>query len=128
LRYRGAAVEGSQSGPDKDQLHKDGPERGKEAHVQLVGRSRSPALAKELMLAIIGILHFNKKVDVTNALLWIFDSLAFWGLCHTSMGCRRSRKRKLLVRAKNNLAQRDSDKTLCRQQLSRRRCAAVLSR
>jgi hypothetical protein len=52
-------------------------EDGKKAHVQFAGRSRSPALAKELMLAIIGILHFNKKVDVTNALLRISDSLAY---------------------------------------------------
>jgi hypothetical protein len=77
LRYRGAAIEGSRSGPDKNPLHKDGPGRGKEAHVRFAGRSRSPALAKELMLAIIGILHFNKKVDITNALLRISDRLAY---------------------------------------------------
>jgi hypothetical protein len=34
-------------------------------------------LAAELKVAIVGIMHFNKKVDVTNALLRISDSLAF---------------------------------------------------
>ena len=34
-------------------------------------------LARELEVAFIGILHFNKKTDVTNALLRISDSLAF---------------------------------------------------
>jgi hypothetical protein len=34
-------------------------------------------LAEELEVAIIGIMHFNKKVDVTNVLLRVTDSLAF---------------------------------------------------
>src|SRR6185503_13492105 len=34
-------------------------------------------LATELKITIIGVMHFNKKVDVTNALLRISDSLAF---------------------------------------------------
>jgi AAA domain len=34
-------------------------------------------LAEEMKVAIIGVMHFNKKMDVTNALLRISDSLAF---------------------------------------------------
>ncbi len=34
-------------------------------------------LAAELSISVVGIMHFNKKTDVTNALLRISDSLAF---------------------------------------------------
>jgi putative DNA primase/helicase len=34
-------------------------------------------LAAELKVAMIGVMHFNKKLDITNALLRISDSLAF---------------------------------------------------
>jgi putative DNA primase/helicase len=63
-------------------------------------------LAAELKVAIIGIMHFNKKVDVTNALLRISDSLAFGA---TARHCFAvvddpENKRKLVVGGKNNLA------------------------
>jgi AAA domain-containing protein/bifunctional DNA primase/polymerase-like protein len=63
-------------------------------------------LAAELKVAIVGIMHFNKKVDVTNALLRISDSLAF---AATARHCFAvvddpENKRKLVVRGKNNLA------------------------
>jgi putative DNA primase/helicase len=48
-------------------------------------------LAEETQVAIIGVMHFNKKTDVTNALLRISDSLA---------------------RAKNNASPKSKDKTL----------------
>jgi RecA-family ATPase len=35
------------------------------------------SLAAELKTAVIGIMHFNKKIDITNALLRISDSLAY---------------------------------------------------
>src|SRR5262249_1332328 len=34
-------------------------------------------LAEELRVAVLGIMHFNKKIDVTNVLLRISDSLAY---------------------------------------------------
>ena len=37
-------------------------------------------LAAEMKVAIIGVMHFNKKMDMTNALLRISDSLAFGAL------------------------------------------------
>jgi hypothetical protein len=63
-------------------------------------------LANELKVAIIAVMHFNKKVDVTNALLRISDSMAFgatarhvWAAIDDS-----ENQRKLLVKGKNNLA------------------------
>ena len=63
-------------------------------------------LAAELMLAIVGIMHFNKKIDVTNALLRISDSLAF-GATARGVYCvvdDTENERKLLVKGKNNFA------------------------
>jgi putative DNA primase/helicase len=62
--------------------------------------------AMELKVAVVGILHFNKKTDVTNALLRISDSLAFGATARHVYGVVNDaeNKRKLFVRAKNNLA------------------------
>jgi hypothetical protein len=67
-------------------------------------------LLEELMIAGLGIMHFNKKVDVTNALLRISDSLAFGAAARHVYGAidDSDNGRKLLVRAKNNLACRDT--------------------
>jgi putative DNA primase/helicase len=67
------------------------------------------ALADELKVAIVGIMHFNKKVDVTNALLRISDSLAFGATARHVFAVvdDPENKRKLMVRAKNNLARRE---------------------
>jgi DNA polymerase len=71
-------------------------------------------LLEELGIAGVGIMHFNKKVDVTNALLRISDSLAFGAAARHVYGAidDSDNGRKLLVRAKNNLACRDSAGTL----------------
>jgi hypothetical protein len=63
-------------------------------------------LANELGVAFVGIMHFNKKMDVTNALLRISDSLAFGAAARHVYAVvdDAENKRKLLVRAKNNLA------------------------
>jgi hypothetical protein len=66
-------------------------------------------LAAELKVAVIGVLHFNKKIDVTNALLRISDSLAFGAAARHCFAVvdDPENKRKLVVRAKNNLANRN---------------------
>jgi hypothetical protein len=71
-------------------------------------------MLEELMIAGVGIMHFNKKVDVTNALLRISDSLAFGAAARHVYGAidDGDNGRKLLVRAKNNLACRDTAGTL----------------
>lgn len=71
-------------------------------------------LAAELRIALLGILHFNKKIDVTNALLRVSDSLAFGAASRHVYGVvnDQQNKRKLLVRAKNNLSSATTDKTL----------------
>ena len=63
-------------------------------------------LAAEKKVAIIGVMHFNKKVDVTNALLRISDSLAFGAVARHVYGVidDPENRRKLLVRAKNNVS------------------------
>jgi putative DNA primase/helicase len=63
-------------------------------------------LAAELKVAIVGIMHFNKKVDVTNALLRISDSLAFGATARHVYAVvdDAENKRKLVVKGKNNLA------------------------
>jgi hypothetical protein len=63
-------------------------------------------LAAELRVAVIGVMHFNKKTDVTNALLRISDSLAFGAAARHVYAVVNDpeNKRKLFVRAKNNLA------------------------
>jgi putative DNA primase/helicase len=64
------------------------------------------ALAAELKVAVVGIMHFNKKVDITNVLLRVSDSLAFGATARHVYGVVNDpeNKRKLIVRAKNNLA------------------------
>lgn len=63
-------------------------------------------LAAELGLAVIAIMHFNKKIDITNALVRISDSLAFGATARHVYGVVDDveKERKLLVRAKNNLS------------------------
>jgi putative DNA primase/helicase len=63
-------------------------------------------LAEEMKVAIIGVMHFNKKIDVTNALLRISDSLAFGAAARHVYAVidDEENQRKLLVRGKNNLA------------------------
>jgi putative DNA primase/helicase len=63
-------------------------------------------LAAELMVSIIGIMHFNKKIDVTNALLRLSDSLAFGATARHVYAVidDAENKRKLFVKGKNNLA------------------------
>ena len=62
-------------------------------------------LANELAVGMLGIMHFNKKTDVTNALLRISDSLAFGATARHVYAVidDPENKRKLLVRGKNNL-------------------------
>jgi putative DNA primase/helicase len=71
-------------------------------------------LAAELKVAIIAIMHFNKKVDITNALLRISDSLAFGAAARHVYGviADTENDRKLFVRAKNNLSAASKDKAL----------------
>jgi putative DNA primase/helicase len=74
-------------------------------------------MLEEMNIAAIGIMHFNKKTDVTNALLRISDSLAYGAVArhvYAAVGDddNGNNGRKLLVRAKNNLAKRDNDRTL----------------
>jgi hypothetical protein len=72
------------------------------------------SLATELKVAVIGIMHFNKKVDVTNVLLRISDSLAYGATARHVYGVVNdpNNHRKLVVRAKNNLAAGGVDQTL----------------
>lgn len=63
-------------------------------------------LAAEQKVAIVGLMHFNKKTDVTNAMLRISDSLAFVAAarhCYVVVD-DKDNNRKLFLRAKNNLA------------------------
>jgi putative DNA primase/helicase len=63
-------------------------------------------LAAEKRVFVLGVLHFNKQADVTNALLRISDSLAFVATarhCYAVVDDAEN-KRRLLVKAKNNLA------------------------
>ena len=64
-------------------------------------------LAREFRSVFIGIMHFNKKVDVTNALLRISDSLAFGATARHVYAVidDAENKRKLLVKGKNNLSE-----------------------
>jgi AAA domain/Bifunctional DNA primase/polymerase, N-terminal len=67
-------------------------------------------LAGELMVSIVGIMHFNKKTDVANVLLRISDSLAFGATARHVYAVvdDAENKRKLLVKGKNNLAPHDT--------------------
>jgi hypothetical protein len=71
-------------------------------------------LAAELKVAMIGIMHFNKKLDVTNVLLRISDSLAYGATARHvySVVNDPDNHRKLVVRAKNNLAASGAAQTL----------------
>jgi hypothetical protein len=62
------------------------------------------------MVSIVSIMHFNKKTDVTNALLRISDSLAFGATARHVYAVvdDPENKRKLLVKGKNNLAAHDT--------------------
>ena len=64
-------------------------------------------LAEEKDVSIIGIMHFNKKADVTNAMLRIADSLAYVAAArhvYVVVDDTEVDKRRLFVKAKNNLA------------------------
>jgi hypothetical protein len=70
-------------------------------------------LAEELRVAVLGIMHFNKKTDVTNILLRISDSLAYGAASRHVYAIVNDpdNHRRLFVRGKNNLAHHDQ-KTL----------------
>jgi len=64
-------------------------------------------LAEEKKVSIIGIMHFNKKQDVNNAMLWIADSLAYVAAArhvYVVVDDAEYQKARLFVKAKNNLA------------------------
>jgi hypothetical protein len=64
-------------------------------------------LAEEKKISIIGIMHFNKKSDVTNAMLRIADSLAYVAAArhvYVVVDDPENDKGRLFVKAKNNLA------------------------
>ena len=67
-------------------------------------------LADETDVSIVGMLHFNKKSDVNNALLRISDSLAFGATARHVYAVvdDAENKRKLFVKGKNNLAVGDN--------------------
>jgi hypothetical protein len=71
-------------------------------------------MAAETKVALIGVMHFNKKTDVVNALLRISDSLAFGAVARHVYGVidDDENDRKLFVRAKNNVAAKMKNKTL----------------
>jgi hypothetical protein len=63
-------------------------------------------MLKHFHIAGLGIMHFNKKIDVDNALARISDSVAFGALarhCFVATDDPEN-ERRLLVKAKNNLA------------------------
>ncbi len=63
-------------------------------------------LAEEIIAAIIGVMHFNKKSDVTDAMLRIADSSAYVAASRHAYVVLddAENNRRLFVRAKNNLA------------------------
>jgi hypothetical protein len=71
-------------------------------------------LAEELNIGVLGIMHFNKKADITNIVLRISDSLAFGAAARHVYAAidDKENDRKLLVRGKNNLAPRNACGTL----------------
>jgi hypothetical protein len=66
-------------------------------------------LGEELRIAIIAVMHFNKKADVVNMMLRISNSIAFAAASRHAFGIvdDPENDRKLLVRGKNNLARKD---------------------
>jgi hypothetical protein len=67
------------------------------------------ALAAELKVAIVGIMHFNKKAEVDNVVLRVSDSLAFAATARAVFATidDPENKRKLFVRGKCNIAKAD---------------------
>jgi putative DNA primase/helicase len=64
-------------------------------------------LAEEKKLCVIGVMHFNKKSDVTNAMLRIADSLAYVATArhvYATVDDPEDETARLFVKAKNNLA------------------------
>ena len=63
-------------------------------------------LLKHFHIAGLGVMHFNKKIDVDNALARIADSVAFGALARHCFVVTDDpeNERRLLVKAKNNLA------------------------
>src|SRR4029077_20860914 len=64
-------------------------------------------LAEEKKICVIGVMHFNKKADVTNAMLRIADSLAYVAAArhvYVVVDDSENEKARLFVKAKNNLA------------------------
>jgi putative DNA primase/helicase len=70
-------------------------------------------LAEELRVSVLGIMHFNKKIDVTNVLLRISDSLAYGAASRHVYAVVNDpdNHRRLFVKGKNNLT-RYEQKTL----------------
>lgn len=63
-------------------------------------------LAEEKKISVLGIMHFNKKADVTNALLRVADSLAYVAAArhvYVVVDNSENDKARLFVKAKNNL-------------------------
>jgi putative DNA primase/helicase len=70
-------------------------------------------LAEELKFAVVTVMHFNKKTDVTSALMRVSNSTAFVGLRHAyAVIADPENDRKLFVRAKNNDAANSDNQTL----------------
>jgi RecA-family ATPase len=64
-------------------------------------------LAEDTKISIIGIMHFNKKADVTNAMLRIADSLAYVAAArhvYVVVDDSENEKARLFVKAKKNVA------------------------
>jgi putative DNA primase/helicase len=64
-------------------------------------------LAEEKKILVIGIMHFNKKADVTNAMLRVSDSLAYVAAArhvYVIVDDGENEKMRLFVKAKNNMA------------------------
>jgi hypothetical protein len=71
-------------------------------------------LVEELGASLIAVMHFNKKIDITNAMLRVSNSLAFVGLPRHvySVTADPENGRKLFSRAKNNDAADTDNRTL----------------
>jgi putative DNA primase/helicase len=64
-------------------------------------------MVEELHIALVGIAHFNKKTDVTSALLRVSDSIAYVAAArhvYVVVDDPEDKNSKLFVKAKNNLA------------------------
>ena len=64
-------------------------------------------LAEEKKICVVGVMHFNKKADVTDAMLRIADSLAYVAAArhvYVVVDDPEDEKARLFVKAKNNLA------------------------